>query len=185
LVKKGEIVSLPFLLPNQSAGKMKKHSITLLGLGNILMQDEGFGVHFVRWFGNKYVLPESLNVVDGGTLGYILLDTLSDSEHVIVIDVIKLSDKPGSIYRFTPNEMSVLMPPPTSAHEVKFSDVICKLEMMDECPDMTFLCIVPEKYDEMNTEMTKVMADSFPVMEEQLNKALSELGIIPEERTHA
>ena len=85
--------------------------INILGLGNILLQDEGFGVHFIRWFSEAYHLPENVKATDGGTLGYMLLDILGSCEEAIIIDVIKLNDLPGSIYRFTQEEMEIHMPP--------------------------------------------------------------------------
>ena len=159
--------------------------IQILGLGNILLQDEGFGVHFIRWFSETYRLPDNVTATDGGTLGYMLLDILGGCEEAIIIDVIKLDDQPGSIYRFTQEEMEIHMPPPTSAHEVKFADVICKLEMMGEAPPMVFLCIVPEKYSEMNLEMSPVMKASFPKMAELLITELARHGLQVEKTGHA
>jgi hydrogenase maturation protease len=159
--------------------------INILGLGNILLQDEGFGVHFIRWFSEAYHLPENVKTTDGGTLGYMLLDILGSCEEAIIIDVIKLNDLPGSIYRFTQEEMEIHMPPPTSAHEVKFADVICKLEMMGEAPPMVFLCVVPEKYSEMNLEMSPVMYECFPKMAELLIGELSRHGISVGKTGHA
>ncbi len=159
--------------------------IQILGLGNILLQDEGFGVHFIRWFSEAYRLPENVTATDGGTLGYMLLDILGGCEEAIIIDVIKLNDRPGSIYRFTREEMEIHMPPPTSAHEVKFADVICKLEMMGEEPPMVFLCIVPEKYSEMNLEMSPVMTAAFPKMAELLIAEIARHGLRVEKTGHA
>jgi len=163
----------------------EKRFLTILGLGNILLQDEGFGVHFIRWFSEKYRLPEQVDIVDGGTLGYILLDTLARCRHLIVIDVIKLKDLPGSLYRFTQEEMEIHMPPPTSAHEVKFADVICKAELLGELPEMTFLCIVPEKYGELEMELTQAVKEKFPDMEKLLLQELSVHGINPNRIDHA
>jgi hydrogenase maturation protease len=159
--------------------------IHILGLGNILLQDEGFGVHFIRWFSKAYALPENVKVVDGGTLGYQLLDILSGCEEAIIIDVIKLNDRPGSVYRFSRDEMDIHLPPPTSVHEVKFADVICKLELMGEAPPMVFLCVVPEKYDEMNLEMSPVMEASFPKVAELLIAELDRHGLQVEKAGHA
>jgi hydrogenase maturation protease len=174
-------VTIPTVEPEVT----EKKFITILGLGNILLQDEGFGVHFAQWFSERYRLPEQVNVIDGGTLGYVLLDTLSRCEHLIVIDVIKLKDLPGSLYRFTQEEMEIHMPPPTSAHEVKFADVICKAELMGELPEMTFLCIVPEKYGDLDMELTSAVKEKFPDMEKLLLKELSVHGITPERAGHA
>ncbi len=97
-----------------------KKKLIILGLGNIITKDEGFGVHFLRWFLERHRLPEEVEAVDGGTLGYVLLGLFDRCERMIVIDTIKLPDPPGSIYRFTHEEMSTYLPPPTTAHEVSF-----------------------------------------------------------------
>lgn len=164
----------------------EKKKLTILGLGNILLQDEGFGVHFVRLISAKYRFPEGVEIIDGGVLGYTLLDILGSCEEMIVIDCIKLDDDaPGSIYRFTREEMDIHLPSPTSAHEVKFADVLCKSEMMGECPEMTFLCIVPQAYKDMNLEMTPIIKEKIPVMEKLLLEELASRGIVPEFVAHA
>ena len=150
-----------------------KTPVTILGLGNILLGDEGFGVHFIRWFEHGHALPPGVEVVDGGTLGYRLLAVVTECTHLIVIDTIKVKDTPGSIYRFTREEMEMHLPPPTSAHEVEFFDVLVKAELMGAAPETVFLCIVPEKYGTMNIEMTSLMKDRFHAMKELL---LSELA---------
>ncbi|MCE5283070.1 MAG: HyaD/HybD family hydrogenase maturation endopeptidase [Deltaproteobacteria bacterium] len=157
-----------------------KRPLTILGLGNILLGDEGFGVHFVRWFARRHRLPPEVDLVDGGTMGYVLLDTLCNCEAMIVVDCLKAADTPGSLYRFDRRELEARLPAPTSAHEVKFADVLCKAEMMGECPEITFLCIVPERYGEMDLEMTATMKDRFPAMEALLMAELEARRIATE-----
>ena len=156
---------------------MDKKHITILGLGNILLADEGFGVHFIRYFEDRYILPENVEIVDGGVMGYVLLDIFDRSDLIIVVDCIKLDDEPGSIYRFTHEEFITKLPPPTSAHEVKFSDVLIKAEMIGELPEMVFLCIVPKEFKDMDLEMTRDLKNRLPVMESFLIKELEGLGI--------
>ncbi len=169
--------------PPISSGDRKY--VTVLGLGNILMADEGFGVHFIRWFSERYLASERVLLMDGGTLGYVLLDTIGNTDHLVVIDVLKLDDTPGNIYRFTREEMELHLPPPTSAHEVKFADVMCKADMLGEMPETTFLCIVPAQYQEMDLEMTPVLRDKFPILENLLLQELARLGIVLEKADHA
>ncbi len=163
----------------------EEKGITILGLGNILLRDEGFGVHFVRWFSERYRLPDPVRIVEGGTLAYSLLDTVCNCDHLIVIDVIKTNDEPGSIYRFTQDELALHLPPPTSAHEVQFLDVLCKAELIEQAPNVIFLCIVPRSYDEMELEMTPLMREKFPLMEGLLLKELSHHHVAPERTDHA
>jgi hydrogenase maturation protease len=163
----------------------KKEKVAILGVGNILLADEGFGVHFIRWFSQRYQPSDCIRIVDGGTLGYALIDIICNCDNLIVIDVLKVKDAPGSIYRFNTQEMQAHMPPPTSAHEVSFFDVLFKVELMDELPETLFLCIVPQDYGEMNLEMTPVMQEKFPVMEKLLLAELSRLNVVLERTENA
>ncbi len=158
----------------------EKKRITILGLGNILLRDEGFGVHFVRRFSARYRLPENVEAVEGGTLAYLLLDIVCSCDLLIVIDVLKLKDEPGSIYRFTRDEIESHLPPPTSAHEVQFPDVLYQAELIDQAPEVVFLCIVPLDYGEMALEMTPLMKEKIPAMEDLLLQELARCGAAPE-----
>ena len=163
----------------------KKERVTILGVGNILLADEGFGVHFVRWLSQQYKPTEGVSIIDGGTLGYALIDIICSCDNLIVIDVLKAKDIPGSIYRFNTEEMQAHMPSPTTAHEVTFFDVLFKVELMDELPQTIFLCIVPQDYGEMNMEMTSAMQEKFPVMEKLLLTELSKLNVTLERINNA
>jgi len=163
----------------------EKKYLTILGLGNILLADEGFGVHFTRMLNEKYCFPEKASIVDGGTLGYNLLDTISGTRNLIVIDTIKTDDTPGSIYRFTKDEMELHLPEPTSAHEVEFFDVLNQAELIGDSPETVFLCIVPYEYGDMNLEMTDKIKERFPKMEELLLKELKNFKVVPEVKSGA
>ena len=140
-------------------------NITILGIGNILLEDEGFGVHFVNWFEQRHHLPENVQTIDGGTLGMGLLDIVCSCTHLLVIDVLKTDDEPGSLYRFTPEEMLEARPAPTSAHEVAFADVLTKADMLGECPEAVFICIVPESMEERLNVLSPSVAARFEDVE--------------------
>jgi len=152
--------------------------ITVLGLGNILLKDEGFGVHFVRWFSERHSYGPEVELLDGGTLGYRLLDIVTSTRHLIVVDAIKLEEEPGAVYRFTREEMLLRMPDPTTAHEVEFPDVLAMADLMGQCPEVVFLCVVPERYGIMELEMSPSMSRVFPVVEDLLVRELAMLGAV-------
>jgi len=159
---------------------------TVMGLGNILLGDEGFGVHFVRWFEERHRFDDSVYIMDGGVLGYLLLDPVTDTRNLIVVDVIKIEDEPGSIYRFNRESLEAHLPPPTSAHEVEFLDVLNKAEMIDRLPNTSFILVVPERINDMIMEMTPRMTERFPDVERLVLEELSVLGHQPEkEADHA
>lgn len=155
----------------------ERNLVTILGIGNVLMGDEGFGIHFTRWFSSRYRPVDDVHIIDGGTLGYALLDIICSCEHLIIVDVLKVEDAPGSIYRFNKEEMELHLPPPTTAHEVTFPDVLFKAELMDEAPETIFLCIVPQDYKDLRMEMTPFLYDKFGDVEKFLLAELENLRI--------
>ena len=73
--------------------------ITILGVGNILLRDEGVGVRVVEELKKGYTFPENVSLVDGGTQGLWLLATIQESDHLIVVDAVLGGGEPGSLYR--------------------------------------------------------------------------------------
>jgi len=155
----------------------ERNLVTVLGIGNVLMGDEGFGIHFTRWLSSRYRPNDHVRIIDGGTLGYALLDIICSCEHLIIVDVLKAQDEPGSIYRFSKEEMELHMPPPTTAHEVTFPDVLFKAELLGEAPETIFLCIVPQDYKDLRMEMTPFLYDKFGDVEKFLLAELDKLNI--------
>jgi len=159
--------------------KACRQYLTILGIGNIGMQDDGFGVHFLAWFGNRYAVPDSVRPVSGGVLGYGLFDTVTSCDHLIIIDTVNVEDAPGSLYRFTMNDMQFTCPPSSTAGETAITDILCKAELIELLPLTMFLCIVPEQYRIPGTEMSPVMRKRFPDVERLLLKELAVHEIVP------
>ena len=155
----------------------KRFRLTIMGLGNILFRDEGFGVHFVREFQKKYRLPEDILVMDGGTLGYMLMDDICETEHLLVIDTVKADDTPGSIYRFPPEAIPAALHYNVSAHEVEFLDVLFKAEMLGKAPKTIIIGVVPEDILGTGTELTPTLMDSLPKVEALVKEELEKMGI--------
>ncbi|RLI79684.1 hydrogenase maturation protease [Archaeoglobales archaeon] len=83
-------------MQNQSKNQSK---ILIIGIGNILLRDEGVGVRVAEEL-KKRKLPKNVEVQDGATLGLSLLNFLENYDKVIVIDAVKGGKKPGTIYKF-------------------------------------------------------------------------------------
>ncbi len=80
--------------------KKKKTGILVLGIGNLLMGDEGLGVHYARRM-EQESLPEEVTVLDGGTVGFNLMEALENHEHVIMVDA-TLDGRPEASGRCNP-----------------------------------------------------------------------------------
>ena len=94
----------------------------VLGLGNVIMGDEGVGVHVVRAL-EKHELPDNVECLDGGTGGFILLEPLQGADHIILIDATDDGNPPGTVTRTTPR-FSKDYPPTLTAHDIGVKDLL-------------------------------------------------------------
>lgn len=121
--------------------------ILVLGVGNILLSDEGVGVRVAEAL-QRMELPEGVEVLDGGTASMALLDSLRDRDKVIIIDAVKGHHEPGTIYRFTPGDISVHREIITSLHQLGVLDALTHAEYLGHAPQsVIFYGIEPEEMD--------------------------------------
>ena len=94
----------------------------VLGLGNVLMGDEGIGVYVVREI-EKHTLPAGVECLDGGTGGFTLLEPLEDADRIIIIDAASDGNPIGTVSRTTP-QFSRDYPTTLTAHDVGMKDLL-------------------------------------------------------------
>ncbi|MBP6122944.1 MULTISPECIES: HyaD/HybD family hydrogenase maturation endopeptidase [Providencia] len=122
--------------------------ILVLGVGNILLSDEGIGVRIVEALEERYHLPECVEVLDGGTAGMELMGAMADRDHLIIADVVLSSQKPGNILVLRDDEVPALFTRKISPHQLGLSDVLSALHLTDEFPQrLTLVGIVPESLE--------------------------------------
>lgn len=129
-------------------------SILVLGIGNVLLQDEGIGVHLIERLQARYRLPDHVRVLDGGTSGMTLLDDLAACEHLLVVDCGRLDLPPGSVREFFGAAVPAFFQQRISPHQIGLSDLLAAAALIDALPaGMSLIAIEPESI-ELGTEMT-------------------------------
>ncbi len=137
--------------------------ILILGIGNILLRDEGVGVHAVNRI-KESDLPPHVELMDGGTMGLNLLYHIEGRKKVIVIDTVLTDDPPGTIYRFTDESLHYNRPALRTAHGIDFTDVIKTAELLGTKPEeIVFIGIRPESIDE-GLDLTPTIEKRVPVL---------------------
>lgn len=94
----------------------------VLGLGNVLMGDEGIGVYVVRAL-EQHTLPEGVECLDGGTGGFTLLEPLENADRIVLVDAAADGNPPGTVTRTTPR-FSRDYPPTLTAHDIGVKDLL-------------------------------------------------------------
>ena len=116
----------------------------VLGLGNILLRDEGVGVRVVEALAERYVLPAEVEVVDGGTAGMDLLNTLAGCDHLLICDAVHTGGPLGSVVKLAGDQVPALFQTRCSPHQLGLSDLLATLTLTGEAPaTVTLIGIVP------------------------------------------
>ena len=117
----------------------KKITNTLvLGIGNILLSDEGIGVRVIEYL-QKCPLPDHVDLVDGGTAGADLIDVLSDRHTVIIVDAADADAPPGTIVRLTPQDWLNEYRPALSLHDLDIPQTLAMTHLLG-CAPRNVIC---------------------------------------------
>jgi hydrogenase maturation protease len=121
--------------------------IALLGLGNLMRSDDAVGMLTLRRLQECGRLPPEVRVIEGGTLGLDLLESLRGISHLLVLDAVDTGVVPGTLVRFEGEGIDNL-PVSKSVHLLGFSDLLCALRLMDVAPtEVVLLGVQPASTD--------------------------------------
>jgi hydrogenase maturation protease len=155
-------------------------NVVILGLGNILLTDEGVGVRIAEMAAERLALPPGVEVVDGGTTGMDLLDTLADRDHVIVTDAVKTGAPPGTVVRLTGDQVPAFFRQRMSPHQLALSDVLATLKLAEAAPKtVTVIGVVPRNLS-LGLELTPETAEAAEKALDLLRDELASLGVLPQ-----
>ncbi len=155
----------------------ENHRITVLGIGNILLTDEGFGVRVIEKLHERYDFPENVSIVDGGVLGIHLLGVMSESDYLIVVDAVKNKQPPGTLYRLEQHELPERILLKNSLHQTDFLETLTLCQALDHVPETLVLGAEPEDIETHSVELTPTVAARVDEMVERVLAELSRLGV--------
>jgi hydrogenase maturation protease len=132
----------------------------ILGVGNLLLRDEGVGVQVIKALEDR-PLPAGIELLDGGPLGIDLLAYISEAERIIVVDAVKGGGEPGAIYRLTPEILGQFKEQALSLHQVGFLEVLDLSEQLGNRPEAIIYGIEPQVID-WGLELTEPVQAAVP-----------------------
>ena len=123
-----------------------KKDVVVIGLGNILLSDEGIGVHLVRQIAKQQDNFPGVDFIEAGAAGMNILHLIANRKKAVIIDCAKMGEKPGTIRRFIANEVvSIKQLTHFSLHEIDILKVLNLSKQLGECPaEVIFFGIEPE-----------------------------------------
>jgi hydrogenase maturation protease len=155
---------------------MNQERVIVLGVGNILLKDEGVGVRVVEELQRRYDVPENVRLVDGGTQGLWLMSTIQEADRLIVIDAVLGRKEPGTIYRLERDDLPKGLRAKQSAHDSDLVESLNLCTLLDKGPkSVVVVGIEPEDIQPYGLELTEIVASK---IEDLITRVIEELGAI-------
>ena len=148
----------------------------VLGVGNILLSDEGIGVHAVNALAAHYEIPAEVELIDGGTSAMDCLDQIAEADFLLIADCVRGGREPGALVRLGDGELQAFFRTRISPHQVGLSDVLATLALHDLSPARTVLIGAEPKSLALGLELTPELAAVLPALVKTLAAELSAAG---------
>lgn len=142
----------------------------VLGIGNLLMGDEGIGVHSIQQL-QKESIPKDVHLLDGGTGGFHLLSFFQEYEPIILIDA-TMDGKPVGTVTLTEPRFTTDFPRTLTAHDIGLRDLVESAALVGGLPKMYLVTITIDEIRSMVTELSPEIANSIPKVVETVKSIL-------------
>jgi hydrogenase maturation protease len=149
--------------------------ILILGIGNYLLGDEGIGVHTINEL-QKTELPENVDVIDGGTGGFHLLEYMREYKKIIMIDATLDNKTPGTVSVLKPR-FSSDFPKSLSAHDIGLKDLLDTAGLLGDNPEIILITISISDFSDMLVGLSPSVQSSIPVVIQKIKEIINTIDI--------
>lgn len=126
---------------------MHSPKIMVMGVGNILLSDEGLGVRFLDEL-QKTALPENVELLEGGTAGLELVHLVQEVDYLIIVDAINAKAEPGALFRFQPGDLQVIPEQfEVSFHQIGIIEVLAMAKVLGKAPQTLIFGVQPKSLE--------------------------------------
>ena len=160
------------------------HHILVLGIGNLLWADEGWGVRVVEEMHRRFEFPDHVRLLDGGTQGLYLVQDICDADALLVFDAIDYGLEPGTMKLVEGAEVPRFMgAKKMSLHQTGFQEVIMSAELLGRCPkDMLLVGLQPVELEDFGGSLREASKAMIPSAIAAGLAWLARFGVNPVER---
>lgn len=132
----------------------------MIGIGNPIMKDDGIGIQVIRHLKDK--APEGVDLVEGSVYSADLLPMLEGRSKAVFVDGIDAGEEPGSVFRFTPDQVRNRSGAPLSLHDYGLYDLINAAILLDQCPENITLIAIQVKEVDPGRTMSDELVEAVP-----------------------
>jgi hydrogenase maturation protease len=170
-------------LPPAASSPTSEASALVLGIGNVLWADEGFGVRAVEALHERFALPPAVTLMDGGTQGLVLLADVTAHSHVLVFDAIDFGDAPGTLRVLRDREVPAWAGAKMSLHQQSFMELLAIADIQARFPPhLTLVGVQPERLLDFGGSLSGCVHARLPEAVQQGVEQLRCWGFAPQPR---
>ena len=155
-------------------------NVLVLGVGNMLLTDEGVGGRVVEELLRQYRIPEGVEIIDGGTMGMDLLPYMDDRSHLFIVDAIKTEQAPGQAVRLPLDDPPAFFRTMVSPHQIGLSEVLGVAELTNCMPPNIVLFGIEPVSLETAIALSPEVERNVPLLVKMVRDELAAVGFILE-----
>ena len=156
--------------------------IALIGMGNIMFCDEGLGTYLAKYIETNYEIPDSLEIVDGGLLGFGLMSYYQEFDKLLIVSITSKEGSAGEIFRYSADDMLRLGKTRQSANEVEVAMMIEICSVKEDMAEIEFLTMVPDNIEDVKNGLSQKVLENMPILANRTLEILKEYGIKLEQK---
>jgi hydrogenase maturation protease len=151
--------------------------ITILGVGNILLRDEGAGVRVIEHLDQRFRFADNVRLVDGGVLGVRLMGIVSETDVLIVVDAVQNRQPPGTLYRLEGEQVPRRVLAKQSMHQLDLPEVLALCSAIGKTPVTIVIGVEPQDINTFDVALTPIVASRIEDLADMVLDELKQLKI--------
>ncbi len=153
--------------------------VVVLGVGNLLLSDEGIGVVAIRKLAERFLFPEGVEVIDGGTVGMGLIYHLEGVEKLLIIDAVLGGGEPGTIYVLKGEEVKKAFRGKLSMHDLGIQEVLSLFDLLGRFPKEVVIVGIEPKEIKVGCSLSREVEENIDRLIEEVLNQLRSWGVEP------
>jgi hydrogenase maturation protease len=152
-------------------------NVLILGVGNLLLSDDGFGVHAINAL-REIPLPPNVTLIEAGIVSHQLIPDFNAADFLIFIDAVEAGDTPGSIFRFRPEDIQFMSQLKVSLHDMSLIDVLHMTALTGERPETIIIAVQPKDVRTCSMELNDEVRAAIPKVIDLVLEELKKHGVV-------
>jgi hydrogenase maturation protease len=154
----------------------------ILGVGNLLLSDEGVGLRVVERLATIYDLPDGVQTLDGGTLGLDLLYYLEGVDNLLIVDAVEMGKGPGTLLRLEGEDVPAFLSIKMSPHQIGIPDMLFAAKLKEIYPRNVVLWGVQPEVLDTGLDLSATVAARVDVLVDKVVEQLIQWGDVPQRK---